>query len=372
MMRRPRIATLCATTVVALAALAAVGLDREERKQGDPSGVQRPATHVRVGLIANTLDAGSRMGVELDLARRLPARWLREEFRWYEVEPRPGVLRWGKLDRLMTEASRRGLRVLPLLIGSPGWVSSSKMHLPHQTGGFARFTARVARRYGPGGTFWRRRPQAERRLAPQVLEVWNEPFVPQFADGKVDPRRYARLFRAAARAGARANPHTRYLLDVETTYMTATGETREWIPDLLRAVPDLRRWVWGLAVHPYSITQPPSVYTPDASRFQFLRIREVRRAWGASPRLWLTELGWSTCPSGTDCVTEGDQARYLREAFDIARTEPLNVEAIFVYRLRDFGPPMPHDRERWFGLRRADGSAKPGWSALRRIAEEAP
>jgi hypothetical protein len=365
-----RTVAVAAACLIALGGVA-VAMTREQRRAATPPAArsQSLAAHIRIGLIANTLDEGRRMGADQDVARRSRAGWLREEFRWYEAEPRPGVWRWHRIDRLMRAAARRGLRILPLLIGSPRWLSASEMHVPDRPAGFAAFTARVARRYGPGGTFWRARPEAERRLAPGVFEIWNEPFVPQFAAGRVSAPRYARLFRAAARAGQRANPQTRYLLAVDTTYVNAAGEMREWIPDVLRSVPDLRRWTWGLAVHPYSVTQAPSIYTPGSSRFQFLRIREVRQAWGDAPRLWLTELGWSTCPTRTECVSEADQAEYLREAFEIARRERLGVEAIFVYRMLDLGPPNPHEREHWFGLRRSDGSPKPAWFVLQRIAE---
>jgi hypothetical protein len=371
MTSRLRSASLAAACVLALAALTSHAMRRTDDRTVDAplSGdhrAQRPG-RLRIGLIANALDAGPRRRAELDLVRRSGALWLREEFRWNEIEPRPGMLLWQKVDRLMKEASRRRLRVLPLLIGTPPWVSPTPTRLPEDPGGFARFVARVVARYGPRGTFWRRRPARERHLAPRVFEVWNEPFLPQFAGGQVSAGRYARLFRAAAAAGRRVSPDTRYLLAADTTYVTRGGQVRQWIPDLFAAVPDLRRWVWGLAVHPYSGAESPRVYTPGASRFQFLRLREVRREWSANPRIWVTEVGWSTCPAGNACASEDRQARYVEDAFAIARTAELRVGAFFVYHLRDFRPADPHDREEWFGLRRQDGSPKPAWFAFRRI-----
>ena len=324
---------------------------------------------IRVGLIANTLDAGPATGPQQTEARQSGARWLREEFRWNEVEPRPGEFHWRKIDRMMRMAAARRLRVLPLLIGTPRWVAHSMYELPLNPDGFARFTARVARRYGPGGTFWRRLARPTRRLAPRVFEVWNEPFAAHFSAGQVSARRYALLFYAAATAGWHANPRTRYLLAVDSAYISADGQPREWTTDLLRALPRLRRRVYGLAMHPYSVTESPGTYTPGASQRQFLRIREVRDEWGGSPRIWVTEVGWSTCPDGSGCVSEADQARYLQEAFDIVGSERLGVEAMFIYRLIDLHPGNPSDREQWFGLRRLDGNPKPAWSVLHRIAE---
>jgi hypothetical protein len=378
-MQRPSGPVLAALVacVVALTSLAFDSPTRGERPiafVGSRHGKPRPSPSVplRIGLVANTLDAGTDMYAQQAQVRQSGARWLREEFRWNEVEPRRGTLHWGRIDRVMRRAAARRLRVLPLLIGTPRWAATSTLELPARPRGFARFTARVARRYGPGGTFWRGRHRRQRRLAPQVFEVWNEPFIPAFSAGRVSARRYARLFCAAARAGRRANARTRYLVAVETTYVSADGRPRDWVGDLLRAVPRLRRCAYGLAMHPYTVTESPTEYTRGAAQEQFLRIRDVRRTWGGSPRVWITELGWSTCPEGTGCVSEADQARYLREAFDIVRSQRLGVQAMFTYRLRDLDPGNPRDREQWFGLLRHDGTPKPAWTVLQTIAEAAP
>jgi hypothetical protein len=86
----------------------------------------------------------------------------------------------------------------------------------------------------------------------------------------------------------------------------------------------------------------------------------------------VTELGWSTCPDGTGCVSEAVQARYLREAFGIVRNHRLGVQAMFIYRLRDLAPADTSDREDWFGLLRHDGTPKPAWRVLETLAEARP
>jgi polysaccharide biosynthesis protein PslG len=321
---------------------------------------------LRVGLVANTLDHGPDAGAEQARVRQTGAGWIREEIRWNEIERVRGRFSWAKTDRVFREAARQDLRVLPLVLGTPRWQSRRVYRLPDARR-YAAFTARVARRYGPGGAFWRANPGLARRAAPRVFELWNEPYFEQFSAGGVRPAHYARMALAAIRAGRRANPATRYLVSADTTYQDRAGRHRDWVAAVLRAAPALRREAYGLAVHPYTGTQSPQATSGGNPRFHFRRIADLRRSWGGAPRVWITELGWSTCPAGVRCVTEARQARYLAEAFSVVARERMGVEAIFVYHLRDLRPGDPAEREHWFGLRRRDGSAKPALAVLRRI-----
>ena len=53
------------------------------------------------------------------IANRLGVGWVREEFRWNEVERVKGRYDWTVTDRLMRSATARGLKVLPMLYLTP-------------------------------------------------------------------------------------------------------------------------------------------------------------------------------------------------------------------------------------------------------------
>lgn len=357
--------------LAAVLALAATGCGEEAEA---PVTVELPppaAPPLALGVVANTLDARANRAREQRQVASLGAGWLREELRWPTVEPQPGVLRWESFDSVVEDAASRGLRVLPLLLGTPEWAGAEPLGLPEDVNGFARFAARAAARYGPGGNFWRERPRLDERLAPGWLELWNEPYFVNFAAGGVDPAAYARLVVAATAAGRVANPAVRWLMAADLTYLDADDDRRPWLAELFAAEPGLGAAIDGVAIHPYSFGPPQGEQASLAFRFDRTNAILDRIAQLAGRRLpaWITEIGWSTCDLRPDCVSEHDQAAYLAELFALVRRPPLDraVRAMFVYHLRDFPDSSPDDREAHFGLLRVDETRKPAWAVVRRI-----
>lgn len=321
----------------------------------------------RTGLVANAQDWDKEQGI----AASTGAKWLREQFNWDLIEPQNDDWHWDRYDRLMAGASRRGLRILPLMMDTPGWAGRDWNHIPDDPSEYAEYVARVAARYGPGGHFWQENPGL-RQLPLHWFELWNEPYYDSFAGNGVNPGRYARLVKATAKRARRANPKVKFLLAADTGFSDKQDRYHEWVPELYDAVPDLHRYYDAVAVHPYSDGVAPQVWTPNGyTRVQVGRLTEVYdavRRRGAAKKLWITEIGWSTCRSHEWCVTERQQARYIRKTWELVRTRWRGqVDALFIYHLRDHGPADSGNPEYWFGAIRRDGSKKPSWSALRSI-----
>jgi hypothetical protein len=286
---------------------------------------------------------------------------------WASVEPRPGRWTFATFDRDFATAARYGVTMLPVLMDIPGWAGRAWNAIPANPARFAAYVAQVVARYGPRGEFWRSHPRIPYRPA-RWFEIWNEPYLEQFSAGGPNPGAYARLFSASVAAGRSANPAARFLIQANVVGKTSDGDSAPWIEPMYAAVPDLSRYVDGVAVHPYTSTQSPSTGDADADFGRIAVVRQQFAAHGAGSRpFWITEIGWSTCPGDpSSCVSESEQAGYLERVFQLVRGPYASfVHAVFPYNYRDGIERDGTDPERWFGLLRRNGVPKHAWSVLR-------
>jgi polysaccharide biosynthesis protein PslG len=367
--RRSRVLAVLAAPALALA-LSACGSAplRPLTVRTAPPG----APPLIVGVVANTLGAGARMGADQAQVETLGVHWIREELDWPPAEPAPGRYAWGTFDQLLESAAEHHLHVLPLILGTPRWAGLGPLALPQNIGAFAAFVAHAAARYGPGGSFWRDHPHLDAGLAPRWFELWNEPYITAFSTGGVDPARYAQMVVAAARAGRAANPRTKWLMEVDLQWETPSHQHRGWMADLYAAEPDLNAYFDGIAVHPYSVFAPTAGENEAPLAQRFARIGAIERDLvshgGAGKPMWITELGWSTCGARPDCTSPHDQAQWLSDAFYLAQTRYASfVRALFVYHLYDF-VASPLDAQDHYGLLSFNGLPKPAWSVVHREA----
>jgi polysaccharide biosynthesis protein PslG len=312
---------------------------------------------------------------QLDLAAASGARLVRVDVGWSSLEEQ-GPGRWSRwhlerLDHVVDAAQRRGLRLLLTFWRTPCWASSAPaslrrgcegrwwdrgvdLHPPRDPADFGRAAGRLAARYGTRVAGW---------------EVWNEPNARSFLRARRPVQAYVRLLRAAYRAIKAAAPAVPV---VGGSLMYADAR---WTARALRAGARGHFDAWS--VHPYAGDLPPSHagapgIDPEVTFAGGVpRVRAALLAQGADVPLWLTELGWNTSPvrgraRWLDGVPEAVQARYVREALELARRWPY-VEAFVVYGLLDRpssrGTALGH-----FGLHRADGSPKPAAAAFRAAA----
>jgi polysaccharide biosynthesis protein PslG len=321
-----------------------------------------------VGTVVNAAGGGSSA---LDPALTAGVRWVREEIWWPTVEQNQGTLDWSGSDSLFLNAAEKGVQILPLVGGIPSWAGASDKTMPSDPSGFATFVAQVTARYGPGGAFWQAHSSLS-QYAPVNFEIWNEPWLPSSSD-PVDPARYARLFKAAAIAGRAANPAARFIVAAEWQYHASDGSWRNWVDDMYAAVPDLNSYFDAYSTHPYGNGSVDN-WTPgngdasEARRLEVVHDDFVARGAG-DKKMWVTEMGWSTCSGGDNCYSEAEQKQDLARFDELARTSWSSfMAATFYYRLTDLNGSDRTNRELWYGLIRADGSFKPAYDTLRTIA----
>jgi len=317
-----------------------------------------------VGTVVNAAFGGTRA---LDPAVSIGARWVREDLSWPAVEYTRGQQDWSNYDNLFLAAAQKGIHILPIIDEVPTWSSSgtTTWAIPADPTAYARFVGQVTARYGPGGTFWQAH-SSYAEYAPVYFEIWNEPWYTFFSN-TVDPARYARLVKAATIAGRAANPGARFIIEAEWQYSTDGQSWHNWVNDMYTAVPDLNSYFDAYATHPYGNGSVDNWTPGNGDAFQTRRLEVIHDLFvshGAGDRkMWITEIGWSTCAT-SKCYSEADQAANYARFDQLARTKWTYVAAVFYFAFSDHGPLDTQNKEYWFGVIRHDGSHKPSYDVL--------
>jgi hypothetical protein len=267
----------------------------------------------------------------------LGAHWAREDLNWSKVEPQRGVFDWSAFDQMVATAQANGITILPVIGYAPSWTT------PSSSADYAAFVAAAVARYGPG---------TASNL--QWWELWNEPYYAYAWSGQPgDPAAYARDVRAASQAAKEVAPTVKVLMAAEDGDAAAAGGG--WwttsVQAYFAAVPDLGKWIDGVAVHPYG--DDPALPVKEAGGFRdasggwsFQRIDSIRASFaahGVNVPFWITEIGWSTAE-----MSEATQAHNYEDLIAQVSARPW-IRAMFTYCMREFNN-NPADAEAQFGL----------------------
>lgn len=314
------------------------------------------------------------LAAALDDARTLGADWVRTDLSWQDIQDDgPTTYRWHLFDRVAGAAAARGLTLLPVLAYTPPWArpagcTHDQTCPPADSGAFARFAAAAAERYAPRGV--------------HTWEVWNEPNLAGAWRPAADPAGYSTLLKATSGALRRADPSARVILGGLAATPTRGGDMDQ--AEFLAAVSARggNKAVDGVGYHPYTYPLLASARTAHGTAWDAMDaasggLRSVLRRYG-TPDLpfWITEYGAPTDGPGTASdgrpqatsprtthVTEARQAAIAADAVRTAAADA-DVAALIWYSDRDLGTDRATN-ENFYGLRRADGSAKPAFDALR-------
>jgi hypothetical protein len=334
------------------------------------AAAQRSVPRGWLGVVADgpLTREGAAVDGEWDLMAASGAESVRTAFYWPSAQRRASVAPdLSDYDAVVLASAGRGLPVLPIVTGTPGWAASrpgDETSPPRDPRLYAGFLATLVGRYGPRGSLWTDHPE----VRPQPIrawQVWNEPnltryWTPPARQGFA--RSYVRLLRAAHRALERADPRARVIL--------AGLPNESWIAlrSLYRA--GARRHFDAVALHPYTGKPRNVVRLAEYAR------REMRRFGDGRKPLWVTELSWPAAKGRTRNTagfetTDAGQARRLTEGVRrLARARRrLRIERVFWYTwLSQEGSPNSFD---YSGLRRVrDGRTitAPALHAFRRVA----
>jgi hypothetical protein len=293
---------------------------------------------------------------------------LRVPLNWFEVEPQRGVHDFAGFDRLVAEAARAKVRLLPFVTGSPTWLTGDASLPPLRGPGRAAWDEllrQLVGRYGPRGSFWSGRgpKQPIRRW-----QIWNEPNFRIFWHPRPSAQDYVDLLRRSARTIRRADPGATV---VAAGLAPVEGGLFPW--EFLRRmyrVPGARQAFDVVAIHPYSTSLGALEYELRAMR------RTMARAGDGGKPLLVTELGVASdgrYPSPFDKGRQG-QARFLQRAYDLMLENRLRwrLAGAYWFTWKDTPGLDPHCVFCEFaGLYDASGKPKPAWWALKGAVRQA-
>jgi hypothetical protein len=268
---------------------------------------------------------------------------------WGAVQPLPnGPYEFSALDNVVAEASRSGMRVLPILYGVPPWINKDERRLPidnaRQRSGWTKFLRALVERYGPGGEFFSERApgvvnyESEAIRRPQPIrswQIWNEVNFFYFARPVSVPR-YARLLNISSPVIKAVDPSAEIVLSGlfgEPRGSSTRGVDATDFLSALYRYPGIKSRFDSVALHPYAID------TEDFERM-VEEIHDVTVENHDRPGLQITELGWGSQNNYKEVAFEQGiqgQVKQLRGSYEymLENRGRLNLKAAYWFSWKD-------------------------------------
>lgn len=267
---------------------------------------------------------------------------------WAAIEPtKNGELQWGYLDEVVGTLARAGLRVLPVIQGTPAWLAHDSRRLPidsaRQRAAWKAFLAAAVERYGPGGEFWAEKAPGVVKYEPAITtalpirnwQIWNEVNFFYFTY-PVSPGRYARLVKLSSQALKAADPGAKLILAGLFGEPKASGPRGMDATDFLRAfyrVPGIKSRFDGVSLHPYAV---------DSEQLEEMveGMHEVILEAHDRPAFYITEMGWGSQNDFEQVAFEQGirgQVKELRSAYGylLENQRRLNLKGVYWYSWKD-------------------------------------
>lgn len=222
---------------------------------------------------------------------------IRGDVQWKDVEPTLGARSWGTTDAFVLDAAQKGLKVLPILdTSAPPYqsIAGEQFSPPTSNSAFATFCANAVSRYRAGGAFWAANPTVTPRPW-DAVEIWNEPYEPNFWRPNPNVTNFAPLFIAAYNAIRAVDATIKIGLPAKPKYDNGTSVV-DWGAPLFANTTIKAMSNIFLAVHPYPAPKTKDPATDTDTVFGFPMVKGTRdlavTAGWSNPRVWITEVGW--------------------------------------------------------------------------------
>lgn len=295
------------TALIAAGAAAAI---EQQRTRGISFGFPDPVSPAARGVGVNVaLERYAAADLETELAQisRSGFGWIRQTFRWSEIEPVQGEFNWTQWDQIVQSITDQ--KIIAVLDTSPLWASASNLYPPTSTVHFANFARLFALRYGDRIDYY---------------QIWDEPNLGDRWRGEVNPIEYAEMLRQARDAIRQVDRTAVIVLaGLAPTTETSAVNMADWL--YLRRLYEAGAGDLfdAAAGKPYGFDTGPDDHRIDVNVLNFQRLvllREEMVAHGdAGKALWASHLGWNTAADSIwGRVSGPQQIDYTRAAIRYA------------------------------------------------------
>jgi hypothetical protein len=296
------------------------------------------------------------------------------------VNPNDPAYDWSVYDAMVKRAKDNGIKPVFSILWTPGWAGPSKNSVPRRMIDLRNFAYAAAKRYS--GQF-RPTPDAPPLPAVRHWMAWNEPNNPVFLRPQFvrsgrkfrleSPRLYAQICNAIW-SGVHLTGFAGEKVACGATAPRGNNTGTQPRPSVsplifLRGLKRAGAKFDVYAHHPYyqhpneSPSKPPP--GPRAVTLGNINelIAELTRLYGRK-QVWITEYGYQTNPPDRSFgVSWAKQARYLTQAFAIARANP-RIDMMIWFLVKD----EARIGNGWqSGFYTASGRRKPSWLAFQRM-----
>lgn len=292
--------------------------------------------------------------------KTLGVKWVRFDFDWSVMQPRPMVYDLAGHDRVVAALAAAQIKVLGIIAYAPAWASGgqpSKFYPPVDARTYAEFAGFLTSRYAKQGvTAW---------------EIWNEPNLAQFWNPGADPRGYTQLLKLAYAAIKKQNPATLVISGGLAQPGTGGGNigAREFLGQMYAS--GAKPYFDAVGDHPYTAPQLP--LDSSGNNWQQMysttpnSLRSIMALNGDSKKkIWMTEFGAPTAGVSVwgTTISEERQAKMVSQSLALAASYTWSGP-LFWYNYKDYCGPGVADSECYFGIVRFDGTPKPAFDAFR-------
>ncbi len=296
------------------------------------------------GILVNGIDhttPRSEIAARLQLVRDAGAQWVRTDFWWYSVEWNQGAWDWRFFDAVVDEATARGLQVIPILWGTPGWAATDGVFsygVPDMAA-WERFVASTVTRYRGRVGRW---------------EIWNEPDGAWYWAGTAG--QYAELLARAYRQVKLADPAALVLLG-------GLAQGGGAVPDFLQRILADARYPAGAYFDVHNVHT--NFRSMGAMADQIRNNISIVAGYAGIKPIVVTESSYASDPAYQSVTGytggEDGQARYVTDAY--ATMLGAGVQVAVWASLMDYSGSGEYASS---GLVRTDRTPKPAFDAYRR------